>query len=497
MHKKKVLFLSHCLKIGGGQLRLKDIVLGLDDDKYEKLLWAPFEDELKIDYESNNILVLIKDFKVDEINRKKTFDLKSKQKKKIKKIISTCKKSNKSLAIRCAGSIADKILEEFDLSLINVIGIFDNNPVLINKEIADHKVYKADDMERMQPDIVLLAHAAPEFLEKELKNKIKAKIYSPFGKSAIDKIKEYIGFCWNLLKPAQMIAKYNPDVIFLNNTRNFWAVLAAKLLNKKVIWVIRESFHPKTSKYYPQSLYFAAFKLADKIIFPSKATYDLLYKDFIDEKKVEIIHDGLILENMSGYKSEELALQTKRELDIPINHKIVSCIGTVEERKGQLYLIKAAINFFKNRDNKNHTFILVGSRNDQYSAEINELIKDSGYESNFRVLPVVNPAYKFFNISDIFVCSSIIEAFPNVVLEAMYFENAIIATNIFGIPEAISHNHNGLLISVEDMEKHIESRLNYLVDNPDKMEKLASFAYADFMDNFTFKIMIEQFDNLI
>ncbi len=489
--------MSHCLKTGGGQLRLKDIVLGLDNDKYDKLLWAPLEAELKTDYENNNIPVLIKDFKVDEINREKPFELTNNQKKKIKKIINTCKKSNKSLAIRCAGSITNKILEEFDLSSINVIGIFDNNPVLINKEIAAHKIYQACDMENMQPGIVLLAHAAPEFLEKELKNKIKAKIYSPFAKSAIDKIKEYIGFCWNLLKPAQMIAKYNPDVVLLNNTRNFWAVLAAKLLNKKVIWIIRESFHPKTSKYYPQSLYFAAFKLADKIVFPSWATYDLLYKDFIEEKKVEIIHDGLILENMAEYKSEELALQTNKELNIPDNHKIISCIGTVEERKGQLYLIKAAINFLKNRSDKNCTFILVGSRNDQYSEEIQQLIKTSGYESNFRVLPVVNPAYKFFNISDIFVCSSIIEAFPNVVLEAMYFENAIIATNIFGIPESINNEQNGLLIPVENMEEHIEGALNYLADNPDKMDEFSQAACADFIDNFTFKIMIEKFDNLI
>ncbi len=497
MHKKKILFLSHCLKTGGGQLRLKDIVLGLDGDKYEKLLWAPLEGELKTDYENNNISVLIKDFRVDEINREKPFELTKNQKKKIKKIINTCKNTNKSLAIRCAGSITNKILEEFDLSSINVVGIFDNNPVLINKEIAGHNVYSASEIENKAPEVVILAHAVPEFLEKELKTQIKAKIYSPFAKSAIEKIKEYIGFCFILLKPAQMIAKYNPDVILLNNTRNFWAVLAAKLLNKKVIWIIRESFHPKTSKYYPQSLYFAAFKLADKVVFPSRATYDLLYKDFIDEKKVEIIHDGLILENMTEYKSEKLALQTKKELNIANDHKVISCIGTIEERKGQLYLIKAAVEFLNNRPGRNYTFILVGSRNDKYSQEIQEIIKKSGYESNFRILPVINPAYKFFNISDIFVCSSIIEAFPNVVLEAMYFENAIIATNIFGIPEAINHNKNGLLIPVENMENHIESALNYLVDNPDKMETFTKTACVDFIEDFTFKTMIEKFDNLI
>ena len=350
-------------------------------------------------------------------------------------------------------------------------------------------------MKNIHVDAFLIAHTKPDFFKTELK-RTKAKIYALFSESLIEKFKKILLFLLSLIKSIIFFGKIKPDIIFLNNSNSFWLVLAGKILGKKIIWVIRESFDPRTTKYFPLPLYYLSFRLADKIIFPSYST-QRIYNDFIPERKSEVLRDGLDYECMKPFNDRQQSILTKNELNIPLDYKVVSCIGTVEERKGQIYLIKAGINYLKNSKSKACIFMLVSSRNDEYSAKIEKLIEDSGFKENFRILPVVKHAYKYFNISDIFVCSSIIESLPAVVLEAMAFEKPIIATNIYGIPEAIRHNISGILIPVENMEKHIEENLIYLLNNPDIMKKLGQNAHDAFMENFTFDKMIAKFENLL
>lgn len=491
---KKILFISHCLKTGGGQLRLKDIVLGIDKNDFSSVLWSPYDGELRQDYEKENIPVIIKDFYADKINRETEFEFTQSMKISVSSLIEEFRKNKKKLAIRCAGNITHKLLSEFDFSGVDITGIYDKNPSLINQDINGYKIYPVDNLKNTYVDAVLIAHTKPDFFKKELK---KTKNYAFFNESLDERFIKTLLFLGSLVKSMIFFNKIKPDIIFLNNSRSFWLVLAGKILGKKIIWVIRESFDPRTAKYFPMPLYYLSFKMADKIIFPSHATLNL-YKDLISGyNKAETIHDGLHYEEIEVFNDHKQLILTKNELNIPQNYKVVSCIGTVEERKGQIYLIKAGINYLKNSKLKDCIFLLVGSKNDEYSAKIRALIEESGFKDNFRILPVIKPAYKYLNISDIFVCSSIIEAFPNVVLEAMALKKPIIATNIYGIPEAITHNISGILIPVENMEKHIEENLIYLLNNPTIMQKLGQNAYEAFIEKFTFNIMIKKFEEII
>ena len=145
---KKILFISHCLKTGGGQLRLKEIVLGVDKSRYYPVLWAPYDGELRQDYENQNIPVIIKDFYADKINRKLDFEFTQPMKNRINKLIREFRKNKKKLAIRCAGIITNKLLNEFDFSGVNIVGIYDNNPSLINAYINGYKIYSVEKLEK-------------------------------------------------------------------------------------------------------------------------------------------------------------------------------------------------------------------------------------------------------------------------------------------------------------------------------------------------------------
>ncbi|MFH0702774.1 MAG: glycosyltransferase [bacterium] len=482
--KKKVLFISHTFERGGSVLLLKDVVQNLIGNNYDCHVWTPYEGELKKDFEQLDIPVYIKDFEVDRINRESSYEFDNAARKKIIKLLQKCKKNKEKLAIRCGGNITKKLLEEFDFSGIDLVGIFDNNPAL--KEIKGYKVYPISEIKNFNINIILIAHTHPEFLKKELKNsqsadKIKI-IHNIFTDSKIKKLQKNILYFKNFLKVVCFFTKINPDIIFINNARNFWAAIAGKIIGKKIIWNIHESFEPKTFKVFPQFLYFLSFKFADLFIFPSKATGEL-YKEFAPKHKSKIIHCGVNIDRIENFKLTDLQADTEKELNIPENHKIICNIGTVEERKGQLYFAKAGINLLKSFSNI--TFVIVGSKNDEYSKKIESLIEESGFKNNFRIISIVENAYKYFNMADIYVCSSVVEAFPIVILEAMAFKKVIIATDIFGIPEAISHNETGILIPTDNIEQHIEKNIKYLIETPDLMLKLSENAHKKVIRNFT------------
>lgn len=53
---------------------------------------------------------------------------------------------------------------------------------------------------------------------------------------------------------------------------------------------------------------------------------------------------------------------------------------------------------------------------------------------------------RFYRTADVFVLTSLREAFGNVILEAGYFGKPCIASNVDGIPEALIHNETGILV---------------------------------------------------
>lgn len=493
---KKILFLINTLNIGGSSLILTNLLRALDKSRFDCHVWSPSEGILKNELEGASIPVYIKDFYVDKINREQTFTSQENTNKRIKKLIKECKKQKKSLAIRCAGTFAQKILSENDFSDINIVGLFDSNPALIGQKICGYKVYQAESIKDFKPDIVIIAHNQPKFIKLTLdKNKYKI-IDNLFINTRFLKLLNTIKYLLKLSNPSMYFGKLNPDTVLVNNIANFWAVITGKLIGKKVIWFIHEGLEPKTFRVFPQFLFFNSFKFADKFIFPANATYEF-YKDFIPEHKKNVVHCGVNIEKIEKFKLTDNPETTKKELNIPLNHKIISIIGRINEIKGQIHFTRTAINLLNSSQEKNYSFVLVGSEENEYSRKIESIICDSGYEKHFKIIPVTREVYKYFNITDIYVNSSFTESFCIANLEAMAFKKPVIITNVCGNPEQVIHNETGILYSLDNMEIELEKNIKYLLENPEFAQKLAKNAYSRLINNFTFSITLNNFSKLL
>jgi len=94
--------------------------------------------------------------------------------------------------------------------------------------------------------------------------------------------------------------------------------------------------------------------------------------------------------------------------------------------------------------------------------------------------------------SNILVIPSRMESIPQVIKEAFYLKIPIIATNVGGIPEIISHEETGMLVPPDDPKK-LKETIIQLLSNKELTEKLANNGFDFVMNNFTWEVLLPKY----
>jgi L-malate glycosyltransferase len=94
--------------------------------------------------------------------------------------------------------------------------------------------------------------------------------------------------------------------------------------------------------------------------------------------------------------------------------------------------------------------------------------------------------------SSILVVPSRMESLPTNIKEAFYFKIPVIATNIGGIPELITDNETGLLVSIDDSKKFINI-INNLLTNSTLSNLLSEKAFNFINNNMTWEKVLPKY----
>ena len=102
---------------------------------------------------------------------------------------------------------------------------------------------------------------------------------------------------------------------------------------------------------------------------------------------------------------------------------------------------------------------------------------------------------KILKASQMLVVPSRTESIPQVIKEAFYLKVPVIATNVGGNPELVTHQETGILVPPEDPEK-LTIAINNLLDNEETRRNFANNAFEFINNNFSWDVLLEKYTSL-
>ena len=290
-----------------------------------------------------------------------------------------------------------------------------------------------------------------------------------------------------------------PDVIVANTMLSFWGIDLARELNTPSIWIIHESEPPFTHLRdhgeYIVNRGIRNFASVYQMVFVADSTRQL-YSQFNYRNNHEVFYNGFDLSRFD-WNREEIRKYIRKEVGVAEDELLSLSVGTVCERKGQLDLVKA-IHMLDPEKVERIKFVIIGDRASKYSDEIKNLIRELPLEKKLRLLiiPEDEKAYYFYAAADLFIMNSLLESFPKVIQEAMYFGLPIITTPVFGVREQVYKNTSALFYESGDI-RSLTDNIEALIDSPDLRKRIGANAGISFYKLPSYQNMIDRYSLLL
>jgi O-antigen biosynthesis protein len=271
------------------------------------------------------------------------------------------------------------------------------------------------------------------------------------------------------------------DLVVCNTLVCYWGVHLAHQAGKPSLYYIHESssifrFFEKMLPLPMHALVDDSFKLATRALFLCRAT-EAYYKDLDVHGNFRRVPSWIQVEAIEEFKRTHSRAELRRRYGYRDDETIIANIGTVCERKGQHTFIRAVEHFNRQHEGGvNHRFLLVGGRAGIYLDLVRDEIKRMGIP-NLEIIMETRDAYHFFQLADLFVCSSFEESFPRVLLEAMAFRTPIVSTDVHGIPEMVRQRAEAYLVPPGD-DLALSRMMKTCLDKERSGKSLTATAYS-------------------
>lgn len=266
------------------------------------------------------------------------------------------------------------------------------------------------------------------------------------------------------------------DLAYANTAELFWVIEAAAKRGVPSVWNIRESQSWKAHyARFPREIAaraLRAFALPYWVVFVSHHTRHR-WAPLEEMGNFDVIHNGVDLARLGRREDPATRAGLRRSLGLPDDAVVVLNLGTVCARKGQHDLVKAFANLPEETRAKVH-LLIVGARASEYLDYLRHRIEalPAAARERVQLIEETGDTRPFWNAADIFTCTSRLESYPRVILEAMAHELPIITAPTFGAREQVREGVNALFYTPGDTEG-LAHHLRELVQAPDRRREMA------------------------
>lgn len=304
----------------------------------------------------------------------------------------------------------------------------------------------------------------------------------------------------NLRRLAQSFLYSGVEVVIANTADSFWAIAAAELAGLPSLWIIRES-QPWQSYFthFPPHIAKVAYDCFTKpyrVVFVAQTTLDA-WKPLDSKRNFTLNRNGLDTNKMIASFAGLHRAELRAELGIADGACLFTCVGTICDRKGQIDLVRAFAKLPPDKARR-AAVALIGDRPSDYSTQLHAEVAalPAVIRDRIAILGETSQARSYLVGSDVFVCSSRVESYPRVTLEAMAAGLPIITTGVWGITEQVRADYNALIYEPGQFEV-LAAHMAKMIDNSELRETFASRAIPVFESLPDFDFMRDRYADLI
>ncbi|MBC2390774.1 glycosyltransferase family 4 protein [Listeria booriae] len=203
----------------------------------------------------------------------------------------------------------------------------------------------------------------------------------------------------------------------------------------------------------------------DGVIAPSSELTSKI-KTILPKKPALNISNGVDISKF--YPDTTMRHIMRLQLGYKFSDKVVMIARRLEEKNGVLYFTQSIPNIVGN--DPTIQILIVGSGSQE--AAIRTFIKEKNLEDRVTIVTgVTNPEMPYyFNVADVVVLPSLMEATSIAGLEAMACGKPLVGTNVGGIPEIITPHETGLLVPAKSAEALADGVLEMFSDESKRIE---------------------------
>lgn len=176
---------------------------------------------------------------------------------------------------------------------------------------------------------------------------------------------------------------------------------------------------------------------------------------------------------------------------LPPDATVFLFIGRLHPQKGPELLLEAATPWLKQQSSLHLVYVGEGP----LRAELEQQIENRGVMSQVHLLGRRDDVPALLKGAAALVLPSRWEGLPNVVLEAMAAGCPVIATDVEGTREVLSHKETGLLCRVNSVAE-LRDALGRLWSSPELRRRLGESSQRIVREHFTWTSVIESYDRL-
>jgi glycosyltransferase involved in cell wall biosynthesis len=227
--------------------------------------------------------------------------------------------------------------------------------------------------------------------------------------------------------------------------------------------------------------------VTDGIICNSRTASESLVNGYsYDKRKIFTVHNGFDICRFSCETSNNgLA---KRSAP-----KVVGTVGRLYPQKNHKLFIDIAALILDKCTDENVKFVVIGDG--PLRSQLEEYAKDLDVMQGLVFYGERSDVPRLLKEIDVFVMPSLYEGISNAIMEAMFSELPVVASNVDGNTELIIDGETGYLCPVNDANAFAE-KVSILLQEEDRGKEMGSKARINICNNFRVEGMVEATENI-